>query len=194
MDTAYATLRGEGIYPYAGVIKRIMALTRAQTLLDYGSGQGFQYQKRVVSSKVSRHNLTLAEFWGAHDIQCYDPAFPPFAALLSTVSDGVLVVNTLQYVPGHDLGWVIPEIFARARKFVFAVIDTSDSLAFDASAASSWLALFHAAASMEGHENTLWELHLNETDNNSGKKTQRFGNFLWLDDMQRYPPLEELDG
>lgn len=201
MDATFAALRGEGIFAYAGVIKRIMLLTRAQTLLDYGSGQGFQYRERVVKAKAGHHHLTLAEFWGAQEIHCYDPAFSPFASLSNTVSDGVLVVNTLQYVPNDDLAWVVPEIFARACKFVFAVIGTPDAAEIDASGSTcperdvaSWLALFQAAASLAGHENTLWELHFNATNTMPGRKAQRFGNFLWLDDGQRYPPLEELNG
>lgn len=196
-DAGYAALRGESIYAYAGVIKRMMGLTRAQTLLDYGSGQGFQYRERVVTVKAGHHNLALAEFWGAHEIQCYDPAFPPYAALPSTASDGVLVIDTLQYVPTDDLAWVISEIFSRARKFVFAVVGAPDAHTpipceaplYDPNA-PSWPALFHAQASTAGYENALWELYVNEPDHNFGKKTQRFGNFLWLDDVQRYPPLE----
>lgn len=157
-DAGYAALRGESIYAYAGVIKRMMVLTRAQTLLDYGSGQGFQYRERVVTVKAGHHNLALAEFWGAREIQCYDPAFSPYAALPNTASDGVLVVDTLQYVPVDDLAWVISEIFARARKFVFAVVGTPDASAHIPSETSlfvrdapSWSALFQTQASMVGH-------------------------------------------
>lgn len=186
-NTAYKTLRGENIYPYTGAIRRLIALTHARDLIDYGSGQGFQYKQPVVTIKNRPDPITLMQLWGITNIECYDPAFMPFSNIPPSARDGVLCVDVLQHIPPDDLLWVTQELFSLARSFVFAIIRL-DGRIYNPSdiPIHRWTDAFQSAA--ESKKEVIWELCLYTPEGASHPAVRRFGNFLWLDDMQRYPP------
>jgi hypothetical protein len=114
------TFPGSSLPAQAGRIKRLVQLTGAKTLLDYGSGKGRQYEPRVVKDKDGGRWRSIAEYWGVERIVCYDPCYPPYSDLPAGRFDGVLSTDVLEHCTEQDLPWIIEEIFGYATRFVFA--------------------------------------------------------------------------
>lgn len=186
-NAVYKTLRGENIYPYTGAIRRLIELTHARDLIDYGSGQGYQYKQPVVTLKNRPNPITLSQLWGVSNIECYDPAFAPYSNVPPSTRDGVLCVDVLQYVPPEDLLWVTQELFSLANIFVFAIIQLDDHVyKLSETPLKIWTDTFYTVA--ETKKEVVWELCVYVNEGASRPTVRRYGNFLWLDDMQRYPP------
>jgi len=113
------TFPGESLPPQAGHIKRLIHLTGARTLLDYGSGKGQQYMPLPFTDPGGTVHLGISAWWGV-TVQCHDPAYPPFAALPDGRFDGVISTDVLEHCPEEDMPWIVGELFAYATRFVFA--------------------------------------------------------------------------
>jgi hypothetical protein len=113
------TFPGKSLPPQAGHIKRLIGLTGARTLLDYGSGKGRQYMPMPWTDPGGAVHVGIQAWWEA-EVRCYDPAYPPFATLPVGRFDGVISTDVLEHCPEEDIPWIVGELFAFATGFVFA--------------------------------------------------------------------------
>jgi hypothetical protein len=118
---AALTFAGQSLPKQATRIKGWIERTGAQTILDYGSGKGEQYAlRRTLDPQTQVDHPGIQSYWGVKEIRCFDPAYSPFAELPSGTFDGVICTDVLEHCPEEDIAWILDELFAFARKFVFA--------------------------------------------------------------------------
>ena len=115
------TFPGASLLPQAHHVRRLVAQTGARSILDYGSGKGAQYRPMALSDKNSSWE-TIQDYWGVERIVCYDPGYEPFSRLPSEACDGVISTDVLEHCPEADLPWIVAEMFALAKSFVFASV------------------------------------------------------------------------
>jgi len=121
-------LRPENTFPglslpkQAGRIKRLIEITAAQNVLDYGSGKGRQYDLRKLRGLDDRGEVheSIQDYWGVDFVQCYDPCYEAFAKLPAGRFHGVICTDVLEHCPEEDIDWIIDELFGYAERFVFA--------------------------------------------------------------------------
>lgn len=110
----YRELHGLGLFPgwsvlgHAWEIKRLIDRTRARTLLDYGCGEGRQYEVERVH-----------DWWCVPRPDCYDPAVPGFEALPDRIYDGVICCDVVEHLPESLVAPTLELLFRRARQWVF---------------------------------------------------------------------------
>ena len=120
---AEQTFAGQSLPRQAPHIKRLIQQTAAASILDYGSGKGYQYSlRRMVDAESGIDHPDIKSYWGVKEIRCFDPGYPPFSELPSGLFDGVICTDVLEHCPEEDIGWILEELFAFARRFVFANI------------------------------------------------------------------------
>lgn len=115
---AEETFPGMSLPPQAGRIKRLVGLTGAETILDYGSGKGQQYDGPIEVKGEGGYDSVL-DYWDV-TVQCFDPSYEPYSKLPQGKFDGVICTDVLEHCPEEDIPWIIEEIFSYAEKFVFA--------------------------------------------------------------------------
>jgi hypothetical protein len=114
------TFPGQSLPPQAPNIRRLILETQSRSLLDYGCGKGQQYRPyRIADPKVGEFP-DIKSYWGASEVRCYDPGYPPYSELPSGTFDGVICTDVLEHCPEEDVAWIVAELFAYARKFVYA--------------------------------------------------------------------------
>ncbi len=123
------SFQGEQLLKFIGPIKRLTKSHGAKTILDYGAGKGAQYSDAVtVTDQESGVKFQgVREYWGVDVIDCYEPAFenlPP-----QKKYDGVISTDVLEHCYIADVPWIVEEMFAFAKKFVFANIACYPALA-----------------------------------------------------------------
>lgn len=99
---------GFSLMTHVDNIKKLIEQTQANTILDYGSGKGLQYEDNEVQNR-----------WGVKSITCYDPAFSPLNVLPTGKFDGVISTDALEHCPIEDIDWILEEIVGFANKFVY---------------------------------------------------------------------------
>jgi hypothetical protein len=115
------TFPGQSLPKEAARIKRLIKLTNAKTILDYGAGKGQQYWPLRIRDEEERTDYPdVRTFWGVTDIRCYDPAYTPFTELPIGKFDGVVCTDVLEHCPEEDIPWILDELFSFAVKFVYA--------------------------------------------------------------------------
>jgi hypothetical protein len=115
------TFPGASLPKQAHPIKRLIRLTGAKTILDYGAGKGQQYLPLRITDEEERIEYPdIRSFWGVDEIRCYDPGYQPFQVLPSGTFDGVVCTDVLEHCPEEDIPWILDELFALAGKFVYA--------------------------------------------------------------------------
>jgi FkbM family methyltransferase len=163
------TYPGSSLFPHLGAIKRLIAASRARTILDYGSGKGLQYRPQPVLVGGKRVADGVAEYWDVDEVRCYDPAYPPHARLPGGRFDGVVSTDVLEHCPEEDLPWIVSELFSYAERFVYANVacyPARKRLPSGANAhvtirpAEWWRDLFADAACAK--PDVRWELHVFE--------------------------------
>lgn len=117
---AEKTFPGLSLPPQAHRVARLIDLTGARTLLDYGSGKGLQYRISPVEIPGEGIFNSIQDYWVVDSIHCYDPNYEPYCELPSGKFDGVICTDVLEHCPESDLPWILEEIFHYADKFVFA--------------------------------------------------------------------------
>lgn len=110
---------GGSLKPYIKSIRKLLARTGAKTLLDYGAGKGFYYEKKEFGL---RKNQDLKTYWGLEELALYDPAYPPFSHFPEKKFDAIICIDVLEHCPESDLSWIIDEIFSHAAKCVYFAI------------------------------------------------------------------------
>lgn len=117
------TFAGQSLPRQAPYIKQLIRRTAAQSILDYGSGKGRQYGlQRIVDTESGVDHPDIKSYWGVQEIRCFDPGFAPYSELPSGIFDGVICTDVLEHCPEEDIAWILDELFAFARKFVYANI------------------------------------------------------------------------
>jgi hypothetical protein len=113
------TFPGKSLPPQAPRIKRLIDLTGARDVLDYGSVKGQQYMPMPLTDDAGVVYPDIRSWWGV-TVRCYDPAYPPHAELPEGEFDGVVCTEVLEHCPEEDMEWIVGELFGYARRFVFA--------------------------------------------------------------------------
>lgn len=114
------TFPGKSLPAQALRIKRLIELTQAETILDYGSGKGKQYDPIPFVIKGEGEWPSIIEYWDISEVTCYDPSYAPFSKLPEGKFDGVICTDVLEHCPEEDIHWIVNELFEYANKFVFA--------------------------------------------------------------------------
>lgn len=115
------TFPGRSLAPQVLHIKRLIEMTGAKTLLDYGAGKGGQYGMRPFIDEAGGEHPDLAAWWGVQ-VRCYDPGYAPYSAQPDGEFDGVVSTDVLEHCPEEDIAWIVEELFSRASRFVFASV------------------------------------------------------------------------
>lgn len=177
------TFDGRSLPRQAHRIARLIARTGARTILDYGSGKGTQYRGKVMENGVPRWN-SFQEYWGVESIRCYDPGHPPFSTLPQGTFDGVICTDVLEHCPEEDLPWIVGELFAFARRFVFAnvacypaikTLPNGENAHCTIRPVEFWRGLFERAAATPAG-GLLWEVWA-DTPSDATRRELRIGNF-----------------
>jgi len=94
----------------SALIKSLIALHEAVTILDFGSGKGKQYDEDK-----------LHEEWGVPRPTLYDPAVIGISSLPNAFRpfDGVICCDVLEHLEGDELRHAIFNATLRAKKFAF---------------------------------------------------------------------------
>jgi hypothetical protein len=115
------TFPGQSLPKEAARIKRLIKLTGAKTILDYGAGKGQQYWPlRMTDEEEHTEYPDIRSFWGVSEIRCYDPGYAPFTTLPTGKFDGVVCTDVLEHCPEEDVPWILDELFSFADRFVYA--------------------------------------------------------------------------
>jgi hypothetical protein len=119
---AMKTFDGHSLRKETERIKRLVTLTGAQTILDYGSGKGLQYDPKPIVIEGEGEWDGVIDYWGVDEVTCYDPAYPPYSELPHGTFDGVVSTDVLEHCPEEDIEWILREIFSYADRFVYLAI------------------------------------------------------------------------
>lgn len=114
------TFAGTSLRPQLARIKRLITLTGAATILDYGCGKGRQYEPMAIVDDAGGEWPGVIDYWDVEELVCYDPAYAPYSKLPSGKFDGVICTDVLEHCPEDDIPWIVGEVFDFATRFVFA--------------------------------------------------------------------------
>ena len=117
--------RGIGCWKWRAEIRALVRETDTRTLLDYGCGDGLQFEahdSEKLFSKLSVYVESWAEALGVDRVSGYDPACEPYAAFPTCTFDGVYCADVLEHCAEEDIPWIVEELFALATKFLFVTI------------------------------------------------------------------------
>ncbi len=118
---------GNELVKYAQPIAELIKLTGAKSILDYGAGKGFGYEKSIEIDGIKYPNIQT--YWNIDDITRYEPALENHNQLPEKKFDGVVCTDVLEHIPIEDVIWVIEELFFYAKKFIFVNIACYPALA-----------------------------------------------------------------
>ena len=183
---AEETFPGASLPRQAVRIKRLVELKGVRTLLDYGCGKGQQYARKHFEVAGAGLVASMQEYWGVDEIACYDPCYDPCYGPFSTLPggqfDAVISTDVLEHCPHEDLDWIIEELFARARRFVFANVASyparkrlpdGQNAHSTVRPLSFWKRLFEAVAAR--HPELAWEVWI-ESRLDGRMREDRLGN------------------
>jgi len=105
------TFAGYSLKNYLGEIAALVKETSAETLLDYGSGKGYQYLAK-----------RMHEAWGGILPVCYDVGVRQLTERPTGKFDGVISTDVLEHIAEPDVDQVLDDIFSFAEAFVFLAI------------------------------------------------------------------------
>ncbi|HYR34320.1 MAG TPA: class I SAM-dependent methyltransferase [Burkholderiales bacterium] len=115
---AAQTFPGSSLAPHIARIKALIDATGAKSVLDYGAGKGTQYRPQPLIVDGRHVADGIAEYWDV-EIECYDPGYADYSKLPEATFDGVVCTDVLEHCPEEDLPWILDEILAFARRFVY---------------------------------------------------------------------------
>lgn len=110
---------GQRLKHHVGAVRELIADTGATTLLDYGSGKAEGY-RRIPGEPVDSPWRTI-DAWPGVRVRCFDPGVPAFAKLPDEPCDGVISTDVVEHLAPFDVPWVLGQMFAHARRFVFVI-------------------------------------------------------------------------
>jgi hypothetical protein len=120
--TPEETYPGVSLLPHVKRIKELIKRTGAATLLDYGCGKGMQYEPHRLTVPGEGVFDGVIEYWDIDELRCYDPCYERYCTLPEGRFDGVISTDVLEHCTEDDIPWIVDEMFAYARRFVFACI------------------------------------------------------------------------
>jgi len=118
---------GKSVVKYAHYIKSIVKDNKCKTLLDYGSGKGYLYEK---DNKYLKEKLQIPfhKFLNIKSYRCYDPGVEKFSQLPTDTYDMVIAVDVMEHLPTQDLEWIIDSIMSYANNATFFNIACFEAL------------------------------------------------------------------
>lgn len=125
--------QGQGTNTFAGLATflRVAPFIRERfygkgltTMLDYGGGQGQQYDLPALQSGSGETFSDMPSFLGVQSIDVYDAGRPDTASLVGGSYDAVICTDVLEHCDKQDLPWIIHELFESANTAIFATIAT----------------------------------------------------------------------
>ena len=116
------TYPGVSILPHIERIKHLIEETGSDTVLDYGCGKGQQYEPQIIKLSDGTQCNGLLDYWDVDEVRCYDPCYEPYQKRPEEEFDGVICTDVLEHCDEEDLPWIVGDLFAYARRFVFASI------------------------------------------------------------------------
>jgi hypothetical protein len=164
--SAEETFPGFSVLPHVDRIKRLIQSSETFTLLDYGCGKGYQYQKPVIDLGLAKKEM-LADYWGLTAVQLYDPGYKPYSILPNMTFDGVISTDMLEHCSEDDVPWIVDEMFSFAEKFLFAnvacypakkTLPNGENAHCTIKNNAWWIEVFKAAG--ERYPHVTWELVL----------------------------------
>jgi hypothetical protein len=152
---------------HAARVKALIDQTGARTVLDYGCGKGQQYDASELELPGVGRVDSIIDYWDVDEVRCYDPCVPQFATLPAESYGGVIATDVLEHCPEEDMPWIVGELFAFARCFVFASIacypaktrlPNGENAHCTIRSVDWWRGVFSQAA--REHPRTVWKLFL----------------------------------
>ncbi len=116
------TFPGLSLPAQASRIKNLINRSGAETILDYGSGKGAQYNPMPIRAEGIGEWPSIIDYWDIDEIHCYDPCYEPYSTLPQGKFDGVIATDVLAHCPEEDIAWILGEMFSYAKLFVYANI------------------------------------------------------------------------
>lgn len=99
---------GYSLSAYTEDMKELVDYHKPESLLDYGSGKGFQYLIRRVH-----------ESWGGLLPYCYDIGVRQLANKPDRTFDGVICSDVMEHIERADVQGVLAELISYADSFLF---------------------------------------------------------------------------
>jgi len=186
-QSAGQTFPGQVLPRHVGSVARLVEAAGARTVLDYGAGKAGAYQ--ALPDQPPESPVKGMPAWGEDmRVTVYDPAFPPYSELPEDRFDGVICTDVLEHIAEQDIPWILQELFAHAKAFVYAsvacypakkVLPNGENAHVCQKPPAWWDAQFRTAA--RAHPHVHWELSIRKK-NWRGKKVRlsRVGGH-WLD-------------
>ncbi len=114
---------GDSTVHYKEEIKKYVERHYARSLLDYGCGKGWHYQKNIVGNLYGTENnpMSFDEYLGIKQIFKFDPCVPEYNILppKDQKFDAVILIQSLPFVPDDDIHWVKNLLMSYTGKFCF---------------------------------------------------------------------------
>jgi hypothetical protein len=114
------TFSGVSLLPHLRRIKRLIDLTGADRLLDYGCGKGYQYAPGAIRADEYDGSDNVIDYWDVLEVDCYDPCFERYSTLPAGRYDGVVSTDVLEHCVEEDVPWIVEEMFGYATRFIYA--------------------------------------------------------------------------
>ncbi len=116
---AKQTFSGVSLTEHIDPIAHLIKLSKAKTVLDFGSGKGKLYHDASGYQANSRYKTIPS--WGESLVTCYDPGYEPFSKPVDGHYDVVISTDVVEHIPEEDISWVLDKIFAYANHSVYIV-------------------------------------------------------------------------
>jgi hypothetical protein len=121
--SAAETFEGISLIPHVHTVRRLIASTGAQNVLDYGAGKASLYGLRNFLLPGETQPIeSVQDYWDVDYVEFYDPGYAPYSRLPAGTYHGVICTDVMEHCPEEDLPWILGEIFAYAERFVFLTI------------------------------------------------------------------------
>ncbi len=116
------TFLGFSLEKWIVTIKKIIEIHKCETIIDFGCGKGFLYNKKL---KIGNEEyFSLSDFWKINNIYLYDPGVEEYSLYPQTKFDGLICTDVIEHIPESDILYFIDELFKLSKKFIFIVIAT----------------------------------------------------------------------
>jgi hypothetical protein len=100
-------------------IRRLIGQTAARIVLDHAAGKQRHY--------APARKMKSFAAWPGVEIACADAMVADIAKPANRMFDGVFSVDALQHMPEEDIGWILDEMFAAAKSFVYVGVSSAET-------------------------------------------------------------------